>query len=94
MSTHSNAKKYVFNPDLNPQEKEQIIGLVESFRNNTPWLSYDILLKAILFSLVFYLVASDMVCLVLNKYLPKCIDKLLVQSFIFGLAFYVISSQI
>ena len=93
MSEH-NAKKYLFNPDLNPQEKEQIIGLVESFRNNTPWLSYDVLLKAILFSLVFYLVASDMVCLVLTKYLPKCIDKLLVQSLIFGLAFYIINSQI
>ena len=87
-------KKFVFNPDLNHQEKEQIMDLVESFKNNTPWLSYDTLLKAILFSLVFYLVASDMVSLVLTKYLPKCIDKLLVQSLLFGLAFYLINSQL
>ena len=88
------AKKFAFNPDLSHQEREQITDLVESFRNNTPLLSYDTLLKSILFSLVFYLVASDMVCLVLNKYLPKCIDRLLVQSLLFGLVFYLISSQI
>lgn len=87
-------KKFMFNPDLDMKEKEQILGLVESFRNNTPWLSYDTLLKAILFSLVFYLTASDMVSLVLTKYLPKCIDKLLVQALIFGIAFYLINSQL
>jgi hypothetical protein len=89
-----NKKKYVFNPDLSNQEKEQITGLMEAFRNNTPWISYDTLLKAILFSLVFYLIASEMVCLIFNKYLPKCIDRLLVQAVLFGIVFYIINSQI
>ena len=87
-------EKFVFNPNLSPQEKEQITGLVEAFRNNTPLISYDTLLKAILFSLVFYLVASEMVSLVLTRYLPKCLDKLLIQATLFGFVFYIISSQI
>ena len=91
---HNTEKKIAFNPDLSKKEKEQILGLVESFHNNTPWINYDILLKTILFSLVFYLIASDMINLILTKYLPKYIDKILIQSLLFGFVFYLINNQI
>ena len=89
-----NPDKINHNPDLDSREKEQILGLVESFRNNTPWISYDILLKTILFSLVFYLVNSELLSMYLTRYLPKVVDRLLIQAIIFGIAFYSISSQI
>jgi hypothetical protein len=82
-----------FNPDLGSHEKEQLLGLVETFHKNgtIPWFKYDIALKALLYSIIFYIVASDMVSLILVRYLPRFIDKLIIQSILYGLLFYVIT---
>ena len=84
----------IHNPNLSNKEKEQILGLVETFKNTTSLISYDNLLKAILFSLVYYLVSSDLVSAFIIKYIHKYIDKLIIQSLLFGLIFYIISCQI
>ena len=86
----------VYNPNLNKNEKEEIISLVESLNtsSNNKFFSYDILLKSILYGLVFYLINSELISLLLTKILPKMIDKILVQSFIFSVIYYIISTQI
>lgn len=84
----------IYDPKISKDEKEQILSLVgmEGFQNK--WISYDVLLKTILFTLVFYLVSSDLISIVLSRYLPKMVDKILIQALIFGLLYYLISIQI
>ena len=52
----------------------------------------DVALKALLFSMLFYIINSNLTCKLLqflNKY--PLIDKNLILSILFGLAFYFIS---
>ena len=71
------------NPNLNYQND---VSLQYNF------IVKDVALKALLFSMLFYIINSNLIHKLLNcldKY--PLIDKNLIQSIIFGLSFYFIS---
>lgn len=68
--------------------KEQFAGdLKEGF---VP-VQTNVLIKTILFALLFYIIANTLVFNYLKVQLPRSIDITLVQTVIFALLFYVIS---
>ncbi len=51
----------------------------------------EIALRSLLFTLVFYLIASPQTAEIFIDYLPKSVDILIIQSLIFSLIFYLVS---
>lgn len=54
-------------------------------------MDQEIALRSLLFSLVFYILATPNVTRILENYLPKTIETLAIQAIIFGLLYYGIS---
>jgi len=58
-------------------------------------LNKDIALKALLFSMVFYIIDSKLINKIIEKCLPtKLIEKQILKSILFALIFYIIMSQL
>lgn len=51
----------------------------------------DLMLKALLFSMVVYIVISPYISLHIKKLIPTTFEVELIQAIIFGLTFYLIS---
>ena len=51
----------------------------------------EIALRSLLFTLVFYLIASPQTSEIFIDYLPKSVDILIIQSLIFSFVFYIVS---
>ncbi len=51
----------------------------------------EIALRSLLFTLVFYLIASPQTAEIFIDYLPKTVDILIIQSLIFSFVFYLVS---
>jgi hypothetical protein len=51
----------------------------------------EVALRSLLFTLVFYLIASPQTAELFIKYLPRSVDILVVQSIIFSLVYYLVS---
>jgi hypothetical protein len=51
----------------------------------------EIALRSLLFTLVFYLIASPQTAELFIGYLPKSVDVLIVQALLFSLIFYIVS---
>jgi hypothetical protein len=51
----------------------------------------EIALRSLLFTLVFYLIASPQTADLFIGYLPKSVDVLIVQALLFSLIFYLVS---
>ena len=51
----------------------------------------EIALRSLLFTLVFYLIASPQTADLFLGYLPKSVDVLIVQALLFSLIFYLVS---
>jgi hypothetical protein len=51
----------------------------------------EIALRSLLFTLVFYLIASPQTADLFIGYLPKSVDVLIVQALLFSLIFYIVS---
>ena len=51
----------------------------------------EVALRSLLFTLVFYLIASPQTAELFINYLPKSVDVLIVQALIFSLIFYLVS---
>lgn len=65
--------------------------LEEGFTN----LNQDIALKAIIFSMLFYIIDSKLIIKLICNYLPvKLFGAELLKSLLFGIIFYVISVNI
>ncbi len=54
----------------------------------------ELALRSLLFTLVFYLIASPQTADIFNGFLPSSIDILIVQSILFSLVFYLVSSYL
>ncbi len=61
--------------------------------NNIEGFSVDreLALRCLLFTLVFYLVASPQTSDFFIPYLPKAFDVLIIQSLVFAIVFYLVS---
>ncbi len=64
------------------KEKNQIEGFS---------VDKEIALRSLLFTLVFYLIASEQTADFFVGYLPKSVDVLIVQALLFSLIFYLVS---
>jgi len=64
------------------KEKNQIEGFS---------MDKEIALRSLLFTLVFYLIASPQTAELFIGYLPKSVDVLIVQALLFSLIFYLVS---
>ena len=64
------------------KEKNQIEGFS---------MDKEIALRSLLFTLVFYLIASPQTADLFIGYLPKSVDVLIVQALLFSLIFYIVS---
>jgi hypothetical protein len=51
----------------------------------------EVALRSLLFTLVFYLIASPQTAELFIGFLPKSVDVLIVQSLLFSLIFYLVS---
>ena len=51
----------------------------------------EVALRSLLFTLVFYLIASPQTADLFINYLPRSVDVLIVQSIIFSLIYYLVS---
>ncbi len=51
----------------------------------------EVALRSLLFTLVFYLIASPQTADLFTSYLPRSVDVLIVQSIIFSLIYYLVS---
>lgn len=51
----------------------------------------EVALRSLLFTLVFYLIASPQTADLFIHYLPRSVDVLIVQSIIFSLIYYLVS---
>lgn len=58
-------------------------------------LNQDIALKAIIFSMLFYIIDSKLLCKLIEKYMPvKLLGKDIIKAILFGAIFYLISISI
>ena len=58
-------------------------------------LNRDLALRALLFSMVFYIVSSPVVIYHIKKRLPvNLVETLIVQALLFGILFYIINSHL
>ena len=64
------------------KEKNQIEGFS---------MDKEIALRSLLFTLVFYLIASPQTAELFIGFLPKSVDVLIVQALLFSLVFYIVS---
>lgn len=64
------------------QNKQQI----ESFS-----VDKEVALRSLLFTLVFYLIASPQTADLFMNYLPRSVDVLIVQAIMFSLVYYLVS---
>ena len=64
------------------KEKNQIEGFS---------MDREVALRSLLFTLVFYLIASPQTAELFIGFLPKSVDVLIVQSLLFSLIFYLVS---
>lgn len=67
------------------KEKNQIEGFS---------MDKEIALRSLLFTLVFYLIASPQTAEMFNGLLPRGVDILIVQALLFSLVFYLVSSYL
>jgi hypothetical protein len=51
----------------------------------------EIALRSLLFTLVFYLIASPQTANIFIDFLPRSVDVLIIQSIVFALIFYLVS---
>jgi len=66
--------------------------LDEGFVNG---LNQDIALKAIIFSMLFYIIDSKLLCKLIETYMPvKFFGKDIIKAVLFGTLFYLISVSI
>jgi hypothetical protein len=54
----------------------------------------ELALRSLLFTLVFYLIASPQTADLFNGILPRSVDVLIMQSLIFSFVFYLVSSYL
>jgi len=54
-------------------------------------MDQELALRSLLFSLIFYILATPQIVKILDQYLPRNIETLAVQAIVFGLLYYVIS---
>ena len=66
-------------------EKQQIEGFS---------MDRELALRSLLFTLVFYLIASPQTGEMFNGLLPRGVDILIVQALLFSLVFYLVSSYL
>jgi len=66
--------------------------LIETFNNNN--LNYDILLKTLLFTIIFYILTNNMIIFYLKTIFSKNIDVNIIQTLIFSLLFYLLMSNL
>jgi len=64
------------------KEKNQIEGFS---------VDRELALRSLLFTLLFYLIASPQTADIFIGYLPKSIDVLVIQSLLFSIIFYIVS---
>jgi hypothetical protein len=64
------------------KEKNQIEGFS---------MDREVALRSLLFTLVFYLIASQQTADLFINYLPKSVDVLIVQALVFSLIYYLVS---
>jgi hypothetical protein len=72
--------------------EQQSLNYQNELSPYTNFIVKDVALKALLFSMVFYIMNSNLTCKLLqflDKY--QYIDKNFIQSILFGLVFYLIS---
>ena len=67
------------------KEKNQIEGFS---------MDREIALRSLLFTLVFYLLASPQTAELFYGFLPKSVDVLIVQALLFSLVFYLVSQYL
>jgi hypothetical protein len=70
--------------------------MVYKYQKDTPQIEgfsmdKEIALRSLLFTLVFYLIASPQTADIFIGYLPKSVDVLIVQALLFSLIFYLVS---
>ena len=54
----------------------------------------ELALRSLLFTLVFYLIASPQTAELFNGLIPRSVDILILQSLLFSLVFYLVSSYL
>lgn len=54
----------------------------------------DLMLKALLFSMVFYILVSPYLSLTIKKAIPTTFEVELIQAILFGLLYYLISMNL
>ena len=54
-------------------------------------INRDIALKTILFSIIFYIMTSRLICHIVEKNIPVSLETSIIQSIIFGIIFYFVS---
>jgi hypothetical protein len=54
----------------------------------------ELALRSLLFTLVFYLIASPQTAELFNGILPRSVDVLIMQALIFSFVFYLVSSYL
>jgi hypothetical protein len=67
------------------EKKQQIEGFS---------MDRELALRSLLFTLVFYLIASPQTAEMFNGLLPRAVDILIVQALLFSLVFYLVSSYL
>ena len=69
------------------------------YQTNTPQIDgfsmdRELALRSLLFTLVFYLIASPQTAELFDGILPRSVDVLIMQSLIFSFVFYLVSSYL
>lgn len=54
----------------------------------------ELALRSLLFTLVFYLIASPQTADIFRDFLPKTVDTLIVQALVFSLVYYFVSNYL
>jgi hypothetical protein len=79
--------------------QNQVLGSKEHFSNGLyvndlegfSYINEDVILRTILFSMLYYIISSKVVYHILSKSIRNLIDIQLLQTFIFAIFFYLIS---
>ena len=51
----------------------------------------DVVLRAVLFAIIYYIITSPLVSNVIDKYSPVSVETLIIQSIIFGSVYYFLN---
>jgi len=55
------------------------------------WFNKHSLLKTLLFSMIFYILVSPLIAVYIKKIIPFQIEIQVIQAFLFGIIFYIIT---